>query len=59
MAVNTGAGSAEDLAAAVRQALPSNGPWRLACDGETFDGSDEVDALKTGSRVVLYSTISE
>lgn len=32
----------------------AEGPMRLACDGETFDGDAEVIVEKTGERVVLY-----
>lgn len=32
----------------------AEGPMRLACDGETFDGAAEVTVEKPGDRVVLY-----
>jgi undecaprenyl-diphosphatase len=32
-----------------------DGPLRLACDGETFDGSADVEVVKTGRRIALYS----
>ncbi len=32
----------------------AEGPMRLACDGETFDGDAEVTVQKTGEHVVLY-----
>lgn len=35
-----------------------DGPLRLACDGETFDGSEELEVVKTGERVALYSYAS-
>lgn len=31
------------------------GPLRLACDGETFDGDSEVDVMKAGDRVAIFS----
>ena len=36
-----------------------DGPLRLACDGETFDGSEDVEVVKTGRRVALYSAIPD
>lgn len=33
----------------------TNGDLRLACDGETFDGGAEIEVVKNGDRVVLYS----
>lgn len=30
-----------------------DGPLRLACDGETFDGGQDVEVVKTGRRVTL------
>jgi diacylglycerol kinase family enzyme len=33
----------------------TDGPLRLACDGETFDGSADVEVRKVGERVTLYS----
>ncbi len=35
-----------------------DGPLRLACDGETFDGAAELDVLKAGERVAVYSYAS-
>ncbi len=32
-----------------------DGPLRLAADGETFDGGHEVEVVKTGERIVLYT----
>jgi diacylglycerol kinase family enzyme len=32
-----------------------DGPLRLACDGETFDGGEDVEVTKTGRRIALYS----
>lgn len=33
----------------------TDGPLRLACDGETFDGSPEIEIRKDGARVALYA----
>ncbi|MEO6318629.1 MAG: diacylglycerol kinase family protein [Acidimicrobiales bacterium] len=33
----------------------TDGPLRLAADGETFDGGQEVEVVKTGERIVLYT----
>ena len=33
----------------------TDGPLRLAADGETFDGGEEVEVVKTGERLVLYT----
>ena len=33
----------------------ADGPLRLAADGETFDGSSDVEVAKTGDRLVLYT----
>lgn len=37
----------------------TDGPLRLAADGETFDGSDELEVAKRGERLVLYSRSTE
>ena len=34
----------------------TDGGLRLAVDGETFDGGSEIEVLKSGDRVVLYSS---
>lgn len=34
----------------------TGGGLRLAVDGETFDGGSEIEVLKSGDRVVLYSS---
>ena len=39
------------------QVRSSDGPLRLARDGETFDGGDVVEILKSGQRVAVYSPI--
>ncbi|MGH9085463.1 MAG: diacylglycerol/lipid kinase family protein [Acidimicrobiales bacterium] len=36
----------------------SDGPLRLACDGETFDGGEAVEVLKAGGRVTIYSPVA-
>ena len=33
----------------------TTGSLRLACDGETFDGGDHAEVVKTGRRIVLYA----
>lgn len=33
----------------------TDGPLRLACDGETFDGGESIEVTKTGQRVTLFS----
>jgi undecaprenyl-diphosphatase len=33
----------------------TDGPLRLACDGETFDGGHAIEVAKTGQRVTLFS----
>lgn len=33
----------------------TDGPLRLACDGETFDGGESIEVAKTGQRVTLFS----
>lgn len=37
----------------------TDGDLRLACDGETFDGDAEIEVVKNGDRVVLYSATGE
>lgn len=36
----------------------TDGPLRLACDGETFDGDADVEVVKTGQRVTIFSPAS-
>jgi diacylglycerol kinase family enzyme len=33
----------------------ADGPLRLARDGETFDGTDEFDVVKTGARLAVFA----
>ena len=33
----------------------ADGPLRLAQDGETFDGSDDFDIVKSGDRLAVYT----
>jgi len=33
----------------------ADGPLRLARDGETFDGDDEFEITKNGSRLVVFT----
>jgi undecaprenyl-diphosphatase len=35
-----------------------DGPLRLACDGETFDGGEVVEVVKSGARVTVYSPVA-
>ena len=37
------------------QVRSTNGPLRLAADGETFDGGEAVEVAKTGDRLAIYS----
>lgn len=36
----------------------TDGPLRLACDGETFDGDAEVEVVKTGERVTIFGPVA-
>lgn len=45
----------EEWAATSLHIRSTDGPLRLACDGETFDGSADVEVRKAGERVTLYS----
>ncbi len=37
----------------------TDGDLRLACDGETFDGGSEIEVVKNGDRVVIYSATGD
>lgn len=45
----------EEWAATSLHIRSTDGPLRLACDGETFDGGADVEVRKVGERVTLYS----
>lgn len=45
-------------AATSLQVRSTDGPLRLAADGETFDGGEVVEVVKTGERLALYSYAS-
>jgi diacylglycerol kinase family enzyme len=44
-----------DQWATTRLRVRADGPMRLACDGETFDGSADVQVVKDGSRVAVFA----